>query len=122
MNRHPTTSKDVLHVFALGAVTIAASLALCPQISRADESGISFWLPGQFGSLAAAPATPGWSVAALYYQTTLSASAAAAASREFQINRFPVNVNINLNLSLNARADLMMVAPTYTFATPVLGG
>jgi hypothetical protein len=122
MNRHPTTSKDVLHVFALGAVTIAASLALCPQISRADESGISFWLPGQFGSLAAAPATPGWSVAALYYQTTLSASGAAAASREFQINRFPVNVNINLNLSLNARADLMMVAPTYTFATPVLGG
>ena len=47
---------------------------------------------------------------------------AAAASREFQVGRFSPTVNINLNLALSGQADLMFVAPTYTFATPVLGG
>jgi hypothetical protein len=52
----------------------------------------------------------------------VGASGAAAASREFQIGRFSPNVNIDLNVALRAQADLMMIAPTYTFATPVLGG
>jgi hypothetical protein len=106
----------------LGAATIAAGLVLCPQISRADESGISFWLPGLYGSLSATPATPGWSIGAIYYHTTVSASGAAAAAREIQVGRFPATVNTSLNLNLNAHADLMLIAPTYTVAEPVLGG
>ena len=47
----------------------AAVLLIAPNISRADESGISFWLPGLSGSLAAVPSTPGWSVAAIYHNT-----------------------------------------------------
>jgi Putative MetA-pathway of phenol degradation len=31
-------------------------------------------------------------------------------------------VNVNLNLSLSGQADLVVLSPTYTFATPVLGG
>jgi hypothetical protein len=31
-------------------------------------------------------------------------------------------VNVNLNLSLSGQADLAVLSPTYTFATPVLGG
>jgi hypothetical protein len=120
--KHRSTSRGALHQLSLGAVTVVAGLALCPETSRADESGISFWLPGQDGSLAATPTTPGWAVATIYYHTTIDASGAAAASREFQVGKFPVNANINLNLSLSGRADLMIVAPTYTFATPVLGG
>ena len=27
----------------------------------ADEGGVSFWLPGTYGSLASVPAVPGWS-------------------------------------------------------------
>jgi hypothetical protein len=65
----------------IGAVAVA-TLALLPQISRADESGISFWVPGQFGSLAAVPTTPGWSLGSVYYHTSVSASGAAAAARE----------------------------------------
>jgi hypothetical protein len=61
------------------AVTIAA-LLLCPEISRADESGISFWLPGQFGSLAATPVAPGWSLGSVYYHTSVEASGNAAAA------------------------------------------
>jgi hypothetical protein len=104
-----------------GAVTIAV-LMLCPGIARADESGISFWLPGLYGSLSATPTTPGWSVATIYYHTSVNASGAAAASREFQVGRFSPNVNINLNVALSGQADLQFIAPTYTFAEPVLGG
>jgi hypothetical protein len=97
-------------------------LGALPDLARADESGISFWLPGQFSSLAAAPAVPGWSGAAVYYHTSVAASGAAAAAREIQVGRFSPAVNVNLNLHLNAQADLLLLNPTYTFATPVLGG
>ena len=115
------TRRESKLVRVSGAVTIAA-LLLFPEVSRADESGISFWLPGLYGSLAAAPTTPGWSMAAIYYHTTVSATGAAAAAREFQVGRFSPNVNLNLNLSLSGQGDLMVISPTYTFATPVLGG
>src|SRR5882672_12333801 len=100
----------------------AAALVLCPEISRADESGISFWLPGLEGSLAATPTTPGWSLGTIYHHTRVNASGAAAAAREFQVGRFSPTVNINLNLNLSGQADLLFVAPTYTFATPLFGG
>ena len=106
----------------IGYAIPVATLLLCPGISRADESGTSFWLPGQFGSLAAAPVTPGWSLGAVYYHTSVEASGNAAAAPEIQVGRLPANVNVNLNLNLNAQGDLMFLAPTYTFATPVFGG
>jgi hypothetical protein len=106
----------------IGCAVTTAALVACADIAHADESGISFWLPGQFGSLAAVPGTPGWSLGAVYYHTGVEASGSVAAAREIQIGRFSPTVNVNLNLSLNAQADLMFLAPTYTFATPVLGG
>jgi hypothetical protein len=117
-----SNSASRLRPFSLGAAIVAAGLMLCPDISRADESGISFWLPGQYASLVAAPTTPGWAVAAIYYHTSVSASGAAAAAREFQVGGFSRTVNINLNLSLSGQADLVFLAPSYTFAQPVFGG
>ena len=92
------------------------------SVSLADESGTSFWLPGQFGSLAAVPGTPGWAVASVYYHTSVSAGGNVAAAREIQIGRFSPTLNVSLNASLNASADLALVIPSYTFATPVFGG
>jgi hypothetical protein len=106
----------------LSVVLITALSALPSQTAQADESGVSFWVPGQFGSLAAVPQTPGWSLGAVYYHTTVSAGGNVAAAREIQIGRFPPTVNVSLNANLNAQADLLFLAPTYTFATPVLGG
>jgi hypothetical protein len=106
----------------LSACAIVALLTLAPQVSRADESGISFWLPGQVSSLPAVPAVPGWSMAAVYYHTSVAASGAVAAAREIQIGRFAPTVNVSFNANLNAQADLLLLNPTYTFATPVLGG
>ena len=90
----------------------------------ADEGGVSFWVPGFFGSLAATPQQPGWSLTNVYYHTSVSAGADVARAREFTLNRVPANVtvNANLNLNLNATGDLGFVIPTYVFATPVLGG
>jgi hypothetical protein len=101
------------------AVTLAGSLS---HAAYADEDGVSYWLPGRFGSLAAVPSMPGWSMAEVYYHTSVSAFGNAAAAREIRVGRIPANVNVDLNLRLNAQADLILLNPTYTFATPVLGG
>jgi hypothetical protein len=103
-------------VLALGA---AASM---PNIAMADEGGVSFWVPGFFGSLAAAPQQPGWSLASIYYHTSVSAGGDVALAREFQLGRIPANLTANLSASLNATGDLGFAIPTYVFATPILGG
>ena len=47
----------------LGAAALAlANLSAISEV-RADEGGVSFWLPGIYGSLAATPQQPGWSLA-----------------------------------------------------------
>src|SRR5712672_1343004 len=99
-----------------------AMFGFLSDAAYADEGGVSYWLPGRFSSLAATPQVPGWSMAEVYYHTSVSASGAAAAAREIQVGRFSPNVNVNLNVNLNAPPDLLFLAPTYTFATPVLGG
>jgi hypothetical protein len=38
-------------------------VAAAASTARADESGLSFWLPGLQGSFAAVPTAPGWSFA-----------------------------------------------------------
>ena len=90
---------------------IAALLVLPFETAKADESGISFWLPGLFGSLAAVPVTPGWSLGSVYYHASVKDTGGAAAAREIQIGRFSPTVNVNLNVNLNAQADLLLLSP-----------
>lgn len=104
------------------AVLVAAAVASMPKSSLADEGGVSFWLTGQFGSLAAVPQEPGWSIASTFYHTSLNGEGAVAAAREVTINKFTRTVNVNLNLKLQARVDLDFLSPSYVFASPVLGG
>jgi hypothetical protein len=111
-----------LQSFAVTVILSVGILSTAVSALRADESGSSFWLPGTEGSLAAVPGTPGWAVASVYYHTSVSAGADVAAAREIQIGRFNPAVNVNLNASLHATADLAIIVPSYTFATPVLGG
>ena len=90
---------------AMGTVCFAAGPA------QADEGGLSFWLPGNFGSLAAVPGTPGWSWATVYYHSTVAAGAG---------QQFPRGGRIDVGIS--GQGDLAFFGPTYIFATPVLGG
>jgi hypothetical protein len=100
----------------------AGILATTAPFALADESGTSFWLPGQFGSLAAVPGAPGWGLATVYYHTSVTAGADVAAAREIQIGRFTPTANVSFNANLTARADLELFIPSYTFATPIFGG
>ncbi len=105
------------------AAAFLGTLVFAPTVALADEGGVSFWLPGLFGSMAAVP-TPqsGWSVATIYYHTSVSAGGGVSFEREATIGKVPVNFSGALNANLSATADMGIVIPTYTFATPVLGG
>jgi hypothetical protein len=102
--------------FAFAAVTYSTNISL------ADEDGVSFWVPGFFGSLAATPQQPGWSLASIYYHTDVSASGNAAVAREIIIGQFNPKINVSVNANVRAVADLGFVIPSYVFATPFLGG
>ena len=97
-------------------------MLLAPQPAKADEGGVSFWTPGFFGSLAAAPQQPGWSVATIYYHTSVDARGDVAFARQVSRGKLTANFTGNLNASLDADANLGVVIPMYVFATPVLGG
>ncbi|CAH1661385.1 SphA family protein [Chelatococcus asaccharovorans] len=95
----------------------AAGISLCTLFSAgshapafADEGGLSFWLPGTFGSLAATPGTPGWSWAQFYIHTNVASGAGA---------QFPRGGRVDVGVS--GRGNLVGFGPTYIFATPVLG-
>ena len=114
--RRPIQRIAAIAVFALATIVSA------PRSVLADEGGVSFWIPGFFGSLAATPQQAGWSVATIYYHTSVSAGSDVALTREITTGRIPINLSASLTASLDANADLGLVIPTYVFATPVLGG
>ncbi len=107
---------------ALTAGVALAVVASTTTISLADESGVSFWVPGFFGSLAAVPQQPGWSLTSIYYHTDVSASGNAAVAREVTIGQFNPKINVNINANVHAVADLGFAIPSYVFATPFFGG
>jgi hypothetical protein len=111
--------------FALRAaigILLTCAVAAVPKPAVADEGGISFWVPGFFGSLAATPQQPGWSFATIFYHTSVRAGADVAFARQVARGNLNVNFNGNLNISLKAPPDLQFFIPTYVFATPLLGG
>jgi hypothetical protein len=103
-----------------GAVGLAMA-AGSAQVALADEGGVSFWLPGIFGSLAAVPLSPGWTVNETYYHWQGQAGADVAAAREITIGRFNPTATLNLSGNLNALADLSIATAIYAFEQPVLG-
>lgn len=108
----------VAGLIAAVAVHVVGSV----QNARADEGGVSFWLPGIYGSLAAVPQQPGWTLNSIYYHTSVDASGLVAAARQITLGRLNPSVNVSLDAHLGARADMLLLNPSYTFATPVLGG
>jgi len=90
---------------------LAAAAALSPQRAVADEGGVSYWLPGTYGSLAAVPAVPGWSFSTFNYYDSVSAGKNADFVR-----------GGGIEAGLSSRLDLQFMNPSYVFATQVLGG
>jgi hypothetical protein len=91
------------------AVTSALAIAaVSSQQAIADEGGVSFWLPGTYGSLSA---VPGWSFSTFNYYVSVSASKGADFVR-----------GGGIVAGVNSRMDFLFVNPAYVLATPVLGG
>lgn len=101
------------------ALALSASAT---TIARADEGGVSFWIPGFFGSLAATPQQPGWSYSWINYFTDVSATGNTAVAREITIGQFNPALNASINANVSARVDMGFFAPSYVFATPFFGG
>ena len=94
------------------AGALVASATLCVVASaHADEGGVSFWLPGQFSSFAAARGEPGWSLPLLYYHASTDANASTLFRRGGV-----------LAAGLDVQADLAIAVPAYVFGTSVAGG
>jgi len=109
-------------LFSASALAVAIGLAL-PGDSHADEGGVSFWVPGFFGSLAATPQVPGFSLANVFYYNQVSAGGNVAFARQVSVGNINVNFNANLNANIHGSAEpLYLAIPGYTFATPVFGG
>ena len=79
--------------------------------SYGDEGGASFWLPGQYASLAAVPPTPGWSLPTDFYYYRGKASASDTFNR-----------GETLSLGPESWEAQLLLAPTYAPETKVLGG
>jgi hypothetical protein len=99
--------RPIRWAFALAVPLCLAVLDNAP----ADEGGVSFWLPGQYGSFSAAPSDPGWSFESTFYHATAAANASASFARGGRIEA-----------GMTSPSDFIMLTQTYSFATPVLGG
>ena len=90
---------------------VACLLAtLFPIAVTADEAGVSFWLPGQYGSFSAVPSDPGWSFETAYYH----ASAAASVGISFERGG-------GIQAGIKSPSDFFMFTPTYAFETRIFG-
>ncbi len=97
-------------VGALLGLTTALTIASSPAV-RADEGGVSFWLPGQYGSFAAIAPAPGFSLPTVSYVY----SGDAGGSRLLQRGR-------SLDLGLDGRFIGQFVVPSYAPDATILGG
>ncbi|WP_029081643.1 transporter [Bradyrhizobium sp. th.b2] len=103
------------HGCAVLGIVGTLALATMPRTALADAGGLSFWLPGAFGSLAAAPAVPGWSYATIYLHLQSSGGRGA----NFVL---PGGGRGAVAVGLTDHADALVQGITYTSALPVLGG
>ena len=109
MNKNKVLSKPFIAIVALVMLMVSGGLVSSP--AYADEGGVSFWFPGQYGSLAAVPSAPGWSLPLIYYHNRSDADG----SKEFAQGG-------NIRLGLDEEIDILIFVPTYVFANPVFDG
>jgi hypothetical protein len=98
-----------------GGPAAASSLAFVllageAQSTRADEGGVSFWVPGQSGSFAAIAPSPGWSLPLVFYNYGGSIGASQPLTRGHLLTE-----------GLNGSFDGLFVVPTYTLGATILG-
>jgi hypothetical protein len=107
-----------LRTLALACAAFAASVT----IASADEGGVSFWVPGTYGALAAAPLPQGFSIAEVYYHSPIKGGGDVGIARQVPLAGVTTKVPSTLEIHLGVQNDLLLSIPSYVFANPVLGG
>src|SRR5262245_48787717 len=107
------TERDVSYPCTRAAnALVACTLALLSLGNAcADEGGVSFWLSGQYSSLAAVPPQPGWYLPVTLYYYNGDASSTKTFSR-----------GDALNLGLSGQASLVLISPTWAPNEKWFGG
>ncbi|MGO4396461.1 transporter [Variovorax sp. M-6] len=90
---------------------LCAALALSAAHAHADEGGVPFWFSGQYSSLSAMPATPGWSFTTMGYGYSGSASGGKLLPR-----------GNTVSAGVNSDVALLLAQPSYAPETKWLGG
>jgi hypothetical protein len=93
-----------------------------PTTTKADEGGVSFWIPGFFGSLAAAPLEPGMALTVTNYYDSVHAGDDVARARLITIRGLNTSLGASANANLDAKLNFDIWAPSYTFEQRFLGG
>jgi len=89
---------------------VLAVLATSGRAAHADEGGVSFWLPGQYGSFAAVAPAPGFSVSTVSYYYSGKAG-----------GDVPLNRGNALSFGVDTDFFTQFIVPTYTPDTTILG-
>lgn len=93
------------------ALSVALAIASAqPRSALADEGGVSFWTPGQYGSFAAIAPSPGWSLPLVFYNYGGSVGA-----------QQPLKRGHLFTTGLSGSIDGVFVVPTYTLGATILG-
>lgn len=114
-------SRGVERAATWGAAALAAFAAVL-GVACADEGGASYWVPGSFGSMAAVPTSPGWSVTAIHYYSNTHQPGAATLTQDPVIGVLPPNVTAAPFAKQYNQSYQDYITPAYTFQDPVLGG
>jgi hypothetical protein len=101
-----SNARGPLAASSLAFVVFAAQ----SQSTRADEGGISYWTPGQYGSFAAIAPSPGWSLPLVFYNYGGSVGA-----------QQPLTRGNLVTAGLKGSLDGLFIVPTYTLNTTILG-
>ena len=105
--------KDSPHRIAMARALclVAVTVACRVGVASADEGGVPFWFSGQYASLAAVPATPGWSLPMQGYYYNGSASR----NKSFTIGD-------SVAFGLESSFPLLLVQPSYAPERKLFGG
>jgi hypothetical protein len=94
-----------------GRLLVVVLALLLSGVARADEGGVAFWLSGQYASLAATPATPG------FYLSVTGYVSYGTAPAEKQFTRGEA-----VATGLKSRLPMFTIQPTYAPTPKILGG
>src|SRR4029079_6329169 len=93
------------------AAPLAGTIVLSTATgSLADEGGVSFWVPGFFGSLAATPQVPGFSLANVFYYNQVSAGGNVAFAKQVPLGRINVTFNGISTATVHGSAEPLYLA------------